>query len=488
MRHSNHRTQSNANSEANAQEAELHAEQSVLGAMLTLSCLDNPPCSLNDLLLSVEDRYFYYRQHRVIYQAIRFLAKKETPVDMLTTSDVLEHHQQLDEVGGYAYLADLCKELPTVANVNAYVAIIKEAADRRAFNAILQNHLTDQSDNVIVDVGDTLSELDSIRDKLLDQRTGLRPFGELAEDWLDAFETRFNGLGEEAVRTGIDNIDELLAPVYIPTGSLVVIGSRPKMGKTQFILNLAEYIGLELNKAIASFTLEMTHEQLIERMIGMRACVSHDLFYQTQQDLDQQSQDELAEYDARFVRVTAAIREYTEADYFISDDANSSIERIELECRMLSKHKKLGAILVDYLTLMPKGDAERHDLAYAEITRRLKQLAKELNCIVFLVSQLNRSLEMRQDKRPLPSDSRDTGQIEQDCDLWIGLYRDAFYYSDSDYPDDVIEVLIRLNRHGDTGTALCCMNNGRLTNYTGPPIQHSKRPFKSAYGRNQSKR
>lgn len=465
-------------------EAEFVAEQSVLGASMVVDALDNVQHSVSEIIAAVEDRFFFHRQHRVIFQTVRFLAEKKRPVDMLTVHDVLDHHGQSDDVGGYAYLVDLCKSLPSVANVQSYIDILRQASDRRAFHSILQNHLTENSDDVMLDVGDTLSELDNIRNRILEPHRGLRPFNELVDDWLDVYNARFTGEAEQPLKTGIENVDAILAPVYIPSGSLVVVGARPKMGKTQFLLKLAEHIGVDISRGVASFTLEMTHEQLIERMIGMRACVSYELFYQTEQDVAEQEHDERTQFNERIARVNTAIDDYKKANYFISDDTNSSIEKIEAECRQLSKRNQLGGIMVDYLTLMPKVEAERNDLAYAEITRRLKQLAKELGCVVFLVTQLNRQLEQRQDKRPLPSDSRDTGQIEQDCDLWIGLYRDSFYNTNSEYPPDVIEVLVRLNRHGDTGTALCRMDKGNISSYTGAPIK--TRSFKDQFKNNSS--
>ena len=460
-------------------EAEYAAEQCVLGALLILSVSDHSKESVDGLINDIEERYFYHRQHKLIFQTIRFLVNKGRPVDMLTVNDVLDHHGQIDLIGGFAYIADLCKCVPSVLNVRAYIDILKEAADRRSMNIVLQNHLDESTDSVMTDLGDTLSELEGIRNRLLDRHVGLRHFSELVDDWLELYEARFEGDGEPPFKTGIDNVDAIIAPVHIPSGSLVVVGARPKMGKTQFILKISQYIGVDLNKGLASFTLEMTHEQLIERMLGMRACVSYDLFYQTKEEVAELEPDEQAQFYERFRRVRDAKNEYSNSNYYISDDPNSSIETIESECRQLHKQLPLGGIMVDYLTLMPKVAAERNDLAYAEITRRLKQLAKELGCVVFLVTQLNRSLEMRQDKRPLPSDSRDTGQIEQDCDLWIGLYRDAFYNVNSEYPPDVIEVLIRLNRHGGTGTALCRMDKGNITPYKGAPIQ--PRPFSKHY-------
>ncbi|MFM2625691.1 replicative DNA helicase [Vibrio owensii] len=452
-------------------ESEYVAEQSVLGALLSIGSSDNTKFTVDELINLLEERYFYHLHHRIVFQTIRLLTVKQISIDLITVCDALEHHGYLEDIGGIAYLVDLQKNLPSIANVKAYIEILQQASNRRAYRAMLQTHLSEPSEELENEIDSILSDIERMRSNNINPHSGTRLLDDLIDDWLDLYQQRFEGIQRTSLTTGIENIDAILAPVYIPFGSLVVVGARPKMGKTQYVLKMAEHIGLDLDMAVINFSLEMTHEQLTERMLGMNACVPYDLFYETREDLDKKSSEELAQFYQRWQRVTTSITQVSNQNFYINDETNSSIEYIEAESRCLAKTKRLGAIIVDYLTLMPKGEAERNDLAYAEITRRLKQLAKDLNCVVFLVTQLNRSLEMRQDKRPLPSDSRDTGQIEQDCDLWIGLYRDAFYNVNSEYPLDVIEVLIRLNRHGGTGTALCRMETGTITNYKGKPIR-----------------
>lgn len=231
-----------------------------------------------------------------------------------------------------------------------------------------------------------------------------------------------------------------MAPKQALRGSLIVVGARPKMGKTAFYNRVATHFALNHELPTLLFSLEMTDRGIIERMISQEGDVSADIFYTGTHD------------DMEMARALARAKEIAESNMYIDSTPGIDLNHIIAECRKVKRVKgQIGLIAIDYLTLIKAGQAERRDIAYGDITTGLKNLAKEMDCVVLLLTQFNRKLEDRADKRPTPADSRDTGQIEQDCDVWIGLYRDAVYNDNAD--KSLMEILLRLNRDGNTGTA-----------------------------------
>jgi replicative DNA helicase len=385
-------------------------------------------------------------------------------VDAISVDAALSRAGISDDVGGFAYLMDLCK----VANVSNYVAhakIVRESAISRVINAKLNDAIAMVNENdgrtVYEKVGDLESMISAVLDRSIKNDTsGLVHASDICDRWSKELEDRFeNPEAQSGYSTGIKDLDKILNPKLIRKGSLVVVGARPKMGKTALLGSLTKQFALEHKKATAVFSLEMPSDQIMERMLCERANVNGNIFYQG------------SDNDSDFARVSAAMGEYVNSKLYMDDTPAITIQHIQRESRKLSKIDDVGLIAVDYLTLMEAEKADRNDLAYGKITKALKNLAKELNCVVLLLTQLNRSLESRPNKRPMPSDSRDTGQIEQDCDLWIGLYRHAVY------DDNVIqeekgltEVIVRLNRHGDTGTAYLNLKNGYFVEGHKPTI------------------
>ncbi len=461
-------------------ESDYEAEKYVLGGMIELS--DPDSTTLIKVVNSLTIKSFYHSQHKVIFGAICSMVSKRHVIDLLTLSDQLERNGSLEDVGGLAYLTDLQKSISSTRNIYAYVRIIHDAYLRRELynfaNSIMAEVI--EQEDLIKYIGQLASGIEHIRSNQLSGNSFFH-ISKFIEDWENVFKKRFYGEEISCITTGIDKLDTILAPVNIPNGSLVAVGARPKMGKTSFLIKIAEHVAMNLNLAVISFSLEMAGVQLTERMLASKSGVPNDVFYQTEHELqeaeEQGRQGPRNLFNAAFKDVDKAIQSYQSSFYYVDDKPNVTIEHIESQARLLSKElqakeQKLGLIMVDYLTLVQKGEAERNDLAYAEITRRLKLLAKELDCVVFLVTQLNRRLEERLDKRPMPSDSRDTGQIEQDCDIWIGLYRDSFYHKETEQgvptiPENLMEIIVRLNRHGSTGTAGCCIDQGRIRPYNG---------------------
>ncbi|NUW66931.1 replicative DNA helicase [Vibrio coralliilyticus] len=454
------------------------AEQSVLGSLMLLNDPDSPVAA--KVFARVSINTFACQPHRLIYTALRQLYQAHRPMDMLTVSDQLERQGEQEAIGGLGYLADLCKNTPTARNVFAYVRLLRDHAMKRDLSATLQTALAELNDP---DSGDqTLDErmneivfrIERLRQAdRREQGTGLVHISTIMDRWLDELNDRFNGTGPRGITTGIEALDRILAPKHLLPGSLVVIGARPKVGKTAFSLTLTEHLAFNEQLGVAVFSLEMNQSQIAERLAAARARVDPSMFYRPA--------TEQVTFQDEFARTSKVVGDYRQTHYHLDDTPGVTIDYIEAECRRCHKEHALGAVLVDYLTLMKHGKAERHDLAYGDITRRLKALAKELHGIVLLITQLNRGLEQRKNKRPLPSDSRDTGQIEQDCDVWMGLYRDRMHEEHSVCPSNLLEVIVRLNRHGGTGTAYCELNQGRVSEYVGDVSAFQ--PVKPSYKR-----
>ncbi|MGF1878386.1 replicative DNA helicase [Photobacterium frigidiphilum] len=447
----------NYQSQANA------AEQSVLGALFLIG--DPKAPAVSKIFYSLKMGSFSEVMHRDIYRAINNVAQTGSRIDLITVEAELRNllgigSNQIDF--HLSYLVDLVNNTPSSRNVMAYVSIVKNAAVERETLSLLESGLALMSDpsegDPIERLGLVISSLERARSSAVGfNASGLSHMSDIGKEWLEGVEARFNGEAALGLKTGLNNLDKILAPKSILPGSLVAIGARPKMGKTAFTLKIAEYVAIEEGKGIATFSLEMPKEQIYERMVSSRARIDSGLFYQNPEDV--------YNFDTEFAKASLAISEYNNTKCYIDDSPSVTITYIEAESRRLHREVPLAAIMVDYLTLMTTEKAERNDLAYGDITKRLKQLAKELNCVVFLVTQLNRKLEERADKRPLPFDSRDTGQIEQDCDIWIGLYRDSVYHADSPNPPELMEAIVRYNRHGGTGTAYLELINGYVGDF-----------------------
>ncbi len=429
----------------------LAAEQSVIGALLLIGDMSQP--SADKLLGYLRENSFQHRSHRLCWRAIRQMANAGEFVDLVTLESQLNRNGDLTDMGGLAYLVDLAKNTPSAANAMAYADIVRQAAIQRSINSKLQNAIATLNDpeggNIYEKLGVIESELSALNDRANRGReSGLVHVSEIADKWSADLERRFeNPTASFGFTTGVAGIDRIIAPKNVPPGSLVVVGARPKMGKSALMNMIAKHFALTHKKAVAMFSLEMPSDQVFERMVSERANIDPAMFYRG------------AESDEDFARVSMAMGEYINSKMFIDDTPGIGLAHIQRECRKLGKNEKVGLICVDYLTLMKAEKADRNDLAYGEITKALKNLAKELDCVILLLTQLNRSLEQRTNKRPLPSDSRDTGQIEQDCDLWVGLYRDSVYHKDST-AGNLTEAIIALNRHGKTGTAHLELKHG----------------------------
>ena len=425
------------------------AEQSVLGGLMLRSD------AFHDLGLS--DRDFYSRPHQIIYSAISQLVIAKHPVDLMTLQNRIEQDGQLDVAGGFAYLVEIVKNTPSAANIQAYGSIVRSTAERRfavvklhdCIAAMMESGFS-TADERFATMGSLLSEVDAKRSGGV---TGLAiPASEIVKEWCDELDRRASRRPGEMTgyATGIASLDELLYPSGISPTALVCIGARPKMGKTTLMASLCNHTSLVKKLPVVGFSLEMTRGELFEVMVSQASGVS---------GRDLKTMDDQCKMDKAY----AVAAELGYSKLHIADLPGLTVHQVVRESRRLRRQfGQLGLIAVDYLTLMTAEKAERNDLAYGAITKALKMLAKEMGCPVVLLTQLNRGLEQRADKRPMPSDSRDTGQIEQDCDVWIGCYRDEVYHQDSPYRG-VMELLVRLNRAGKSGTAYCQFHDGVIS-------------------------
>lgn len=426
------------------------AEQAVLGSIM----LDAQSDNTQRVFSFLNPEMFYNRQHGHIYKALADLNAKGKPLDLLTLSDVLEASGDMQRVGGFAYLAELSKNTPSAANVMHYARTVKDkSTERMAINQanrmleILYSRSGMTTEQKLEAVQSLSMQIDE-KAKSGNHR-GLVPFSDVFNEWVSVVEGRLSSdPAAVGMTSGIKPLDDMLEPKRIVKGSLFVIGARPKMGKTTLYTSMAINCALNENLPALAFSLEMPRVQLAENMISQNSGVNSKVFYLDGYD------------DNKFALASAKGWELAQnGNLFIDDTPGLPLSHIVAEARRVKRERGVvGMILVDYLTLMKAEKAERNDLAYGIITKGLKALAKELNCVVVLLTQLNRDLEKRTNKRPLPSDSRDTGQIEQDCDYWLGIYREGAYEENVNQAET--EYLLRLNRHGETGTVYADQRNG----------------------------
>ncbi|MGJ0482018.1 DnaB-like helicase C-terminal domain-containing protein [Pantoea agglomerans] len=436
------------------------AEQAIIGGLM----LDGGDDRTQKVMAMLKPESFFNASHAIIFSAIRDLLTRNKPIDPLTLSDELEAGGK--QYGGFAYLAEMAKNTPSVANLVAYAAVVRDKAmERYAISKLNEATELLYSRNSMTAV-EKLESITMLTTQISDyaktgKRRGLRSFGDVMDDWVTDLEKRFDPSGEQrGMSTGIPSLDRMLAPKGMVKGSLFVIGARPKMGKTTLYSQMAINCALREKKPALMFSLEMPAEQILEKLVGQKSGINPSIFYMpATDDADDEYQ---GDYDADFTRATETANRMREMEMlFIDDTPGMSLAHIVAEARKVKRQKGcVGMILVDYLTLMTAEKADRNDLAYGMITKGLKNLAKELGCVVVLLTQLNRELEKRVNKRPLPSDSRDTGQIEQDCDYWVGIHREGAF--DENVPAGETELLLRLNRHGNTGTVFCLQQNGAI--------------------------
>ena len=419
----------------------IEAEQSVIGGLL----LENEALDKIADILSAQD--FYQHDHQTIFQHIGKLIEHNRPADIVTVAESLESTAELTTIGGIAYLGSLAQNTPTAANIRRYAEIVRERAIMRKL-VVVGSGIAESAYNP--NGRDAQQLLDEAEAKIFQiaeggQRSsqGFQDIKELlpqVAERIDMLFSRDNPSDVTGIPTGFADLDSMTSGFQ--GGDLIIVAGRPSMGKTAFSLNIAENVALDTGLPVAVFSMEMASTQLAMRMIGSVG------------RLDQHRMRTGRLEDEDWEKLTTALGRLNEAPIFIDEGAGLRSFDVRARARRLHRQTgKLGLIVVDYLQLMaaPAGrQGENRATEISEISRSLKALAKELDVPVVALSQLNRSVEQRPDKRPVMSDLRESGAIEQDADLILFIYRDEVYNPDS--PDKgTAEIIIGKQRNGPIG-------------------------------------
>ncbi len=423
----------------------IEAEQSVLGAML----LDKEAISKVTEILNAED--FYREAHRVIYNAMLELYNKNEAVDMITITDILRRDNKLDDVGGIAYITSLANAVPTAANVKYHANIVEEKSVLRQMVRVsteiaAMGYEANEEVNVLIDKAESRILEISNRKK----KSDFTAISDVLMDSVQDIEKMLNNKGGlTGLPTGFTDLDKLTSGLH--PSDFIILAARPSMGKTAFALNLVQNVALRAHKkmeddtprSVAFFSLEMSKEQLVNRMLCAEAKI----------DSQRLRVGEMADSD--WTELWNACDVLSKAKIFIDDTPGITAMDMRSRARRLKVEHGLDLIVIDYLQLMQgsgkskNGDNRQQEVS--EISRSLKALARELNVPVIALSQLSRSVEARQVKRPMLSDLRESGSLEQDADIVAFLYREDYYNPESENPN-VTELIIAKHRNGPVDT------------------------------------
>ncbi|MBW1650533.1 MAG: replicative DNA helicase [Deltaproteobacteria bacterium] len=414
----------------------IEAEEALLGAIL----VDNE--NLLDILEVLTPADFYKSAHGIIFSAITELFNEDEPVDLITLSNKLREKEEFEKVGGAFFLARLADAVPLPSNAKHYANIVRDKATLRRLIE-KASHITklcyEDSGNVI----DVIDFAENAIFEISENKTspGFFRISNIVQDAIDAIEERqSNKALVTGVETGFSKFDEMTAGLQ--KSDFIIVAGRPSMGKTAFGMNIARNAAVNNNIPVAIFSLEMSKEQLAMRLLCSEAKI----------DSSKIRSGFLSKDD--FSKITDAAGVLSEAPIYIDDSPRTSAMEIRTKARRLKMEKDLGLVVIDYIQLMKtRSDLERRDLEISDISRSLKILAKELDIPVVALSQLNRKLEERHDKRPVLSDLRESGALEQDADVVTFIYRDEVYNKSEENPNiGKAEILIRKQRNGPTGT------------------------------------
>ncbi len=433
----------------------IEAEQSVLGGLL----LDNECWDrVSDVLI---EENFYRLDHRLIWHHVARLIELDQPADVITVNESLVRAGKSDEIGGLTYLNSLAHNTPSAANIRRYGEIVRECAILRNLinvadeisNSALNTHGREAKQ--ILDEAE--SKIFKIAQDGMRHSSGFKEISYLLKEVVERIDELYQSEGKSdvtGVPTGFIDLDKITSGLQ--PGDLVIIAGRPAMGKTSFSMNIGEYVAIEQGLPVAVFSMEMGALQLAMRMLGSVA------------GLDQHRMRTGKLMDNEWPKVTHAMQLIQEAQIFIDETPDLSVTDVRARSRRLARQcGQLGLVIIDYMQLMSGNGNERNRVSeISEISRSLKGLAKELHCPLIALSQLNRSLEQRINKRPVMSDLRESGAIEQDADLILFVYRDEVYNPDSEEKGSA-EIIVGKQRNGPIGTVKLAFqgSNTRFRNY-----------------------
>ena len=425
----------------------IEAEQAVLGAIFLNTD------ALADAMEYVEADDFYRRSHQLLFQAMVDLNNNSEAIDVLTVRNYLNTNNQLDDVGGVAYIAELATSVPTAANAGYYAKIVEEKSMLRRLISTATNIITQANNND----DDVPALLDSAERQIMDvserrNRSGFREIKDVLNEALNDVD-RLSQQSEDitGLPTGYREFDKMTAGLQ--PDNLIILAARPAVGKTAFALNIAQNVATSTDTSVAIFSLEMSAESLVNRMLCAEGSINANHLRTGQLD------------EGEWQNLIVAMGALSNTSIFIDDTPGIKMAEIRAKCRRLAKEKgNLGLVVIDYLQLIEGSNKESRQQEVSEISRQLKKLAKELGVPILALSQLSRGVEQRQDKRPVLSDIRESGSIEQDADIVAFLYRDDYYErgeskSDDDEDDEPlnqdvgeVELIIEKNRAGARGT------------------------------------
>ena len=417
----------------------IEAESSVLGGLL----LDNTAWDRMGDAVGATD--FYRYEHRLVFEVIHKLINETKPADVITVHEELQRQGKADEVGGLTYLNALAQYVPSAANIRRYAELVRERSILRklvsASDEIATSAFNPQGKPVAKILDEAEGKIFKIGEEGSRMKQGFQAMDSLVVQLLDRVQEMADNPNDvTGVPTGFIDLDRMTAGLQ--AGDLVVLAARPSMGKTAFAINIAEHVALNEGLPVAVFSMEMGAAQLAVRIVGSIGRI----------DQGHLRTGKLT--DEEWPRLTEAIERLRNVSLHIDETPGLTPSELRANARRLARQcGKLGLIVVDYLQLMSgsSSDGENRATELGEISRGLKALAKELQCPVIALSQLNRSVEQRTDKRPMMSDLRESGAIEQDADIIMFIYRDDYYNKDSREPG-VAEIIIGKQRNGPTGT------------------------------------
>lgn len=419
---------------------DLQAEQAVLGAII----LDETSAAYETTADILQGGEFSSDEHARIFRAIRRLNNAEQPIDLVSLTSQLQDSEELENIGGVMYLSRLAGAVPTAANVSYYAARVQEMFLRRQAIDTAMDLLHNAGEEQ--DVNGFIAMAETAVSKLSDQSTPAKEFigirDVLMVVWEEA-EQRFiakdTNRGITGIESGFNDLDRMTAGFQ--DNDLIIIAARPSVGKTAFALNIAQNVAVRAKESVAVFSLEMSASQLVQRMICAEAQIDASRMRTGRFEGDD------------WERMALAVSSLSDANIHIDDTPGITVSEIRSKCRRLKKEEGLDMIVIDYLQLIQgrgRQGANRQE-EVSQISRTLKQIARELEVPVIALSQLSRGVEQRQDKRPMMSDLRESGAIEQDADIVAFLYRDDYYNQESE-KKNVIEIIIAKQRNGPVGT------------------------------------
>ena len=413
----------------------VEAEEAVLGAIL------ENPAALGRVVEFLKPESFYKPAHKIIYEAMLNMFRKNEPIDIVTISEYLRNREELEAAGGRAYINDLAINVVTTTNIEYYAKIVQEKEIKRALiNAgseiVSMSYESEDTDNVLDNAQKLIFNIASQKDT-----SDLVAIQDLVVESYEQIEQRFNNKDElVGITTGFYDLNALTSGLQ--KSDLIILAARPSMGKTAFALNLAQNVALKGKKAVAIFSLEMPKQQLTKRMLCSEAEV----------DTQRITSGNIQPKD--WEKLVDAMTRLSDAKIYIDDTSGVTATDIKAKCRrLMMEEKNLGLIIIDYLQLMEGGgNTNDRNQQISQISRSLKGLARELDVPIIALSQLSRGVEQRNDKRPMLSDLRDSGAIEQDADIVMFIYRDEYYNRDDVNNKGKAEVIIAKHRNGPVGT------------------------------------